>query len=88
MAEYRTGYQSIFHDDGSVTQVSVEREYPVEPLSTKAQVLWTVGTLVVSALCVAAPIGITTLADRRGVKNRLKDRQHKNKEIFQQLNAI
>ena len=88
MALYATGHQSIFNEDGSVTHVSVEREFPEEPLSFKAQVLWTVGTLIVSSICLGAPVGLTMWADRREAKKALRDRQQQNIEIFNQLKPI
>lgn len=83
--EYTEGYQTIVHEDGSQTHISVEHIPFVEPLPIGKQLLYSAAILVIGVGSAAVPFAAAAWSERRAQRNELKARQKKNKEVFDQL---
>lgn len=87
MLDVYEGQFSVVNDDGSTTHYTIENEPPYEPMSRTSAILWTAGTLVMSALLIGSPIIVDKWVERSDNNKTKRDRQKLNKEIFDQIPA-
>lgn len=87
MPEYTSGHQTILHDDGSFTHITVEHEPPAEPMSKAAAIFWIAGTTFAGIAVAGLPLFLFEWEDRHSRKKVLAERQRLNKEVFLQAKA-